>query len=213
MAAQSNNSTEQDLKSLLPDIGEGIVIDLGTGDGRFVSAQAAANPAKFYIGIDANVKPLEKPSMKATRKLTKGGLPNALFIQAAIEDLPAGLDGTADEIHIHFPWGSLLRAVATADGAFLAAIRRLILPGGLIEIVVAIDPERDRAEIESLGVPDLTPVFVHSYLIPRFSAAGFTNLGAETLGPDEWRKIETSWAKKLRGNPMRRAVALIFQAT
>jgi 16S rRNA (adenine(1408)-N(1))-methyltransferase len=106
VAAQSNNSTEQDLKSLLPDIGEGIVIDLGTGDGRFVSAQAAANPAKFYIGIDANVKPLEKPSMKATRKLTKGGLPNALFIQAAIEDLPAGLDGTADEIHIHFRGGA-----------------------------------------------------------------------------------------------------------
>jgi len=57
---------------LLPSTGEGIVIDIGTGDGRFVSAAARANPNKFFIGIDANTKPLEKPSMKATRKPAKG---------------------------------------------------------------------------------------------------------------------------------------------
>ena len=28
-----------------------------------------------------------------------------------VEDLPAELDGVADELHVHFPWGSLLRAV------------------------------------------------------------------------------------------------------
>lgn len=95
--------------------GEGIVIDIGTGDGRFVSAMARANPNKFFIGIDANVKPLEKPSMKATRKLNKGGLKNAMFVQAAIELLPEEFTGVADEIHIHFPWGSLLRSVAAAD--------------------------------------------------------------------------------------------------
>jgi len=57
---------------LLPSTGEGIVIDIGTGDGRFVSAAARANPNKFFIGIDANTKPLEKPSIKATRKPAKG---------------------------------------------------------------------------------------------------------------------------------------------
>ena len=30
--------------------------------------------------------------MKATRKITKGGLPNVLFVQAAIENLPEELD-------------------------------------------------------------------------------------------------------------------------
>ena len=72
----------------MPSTGEGIVIDIGTGDGRFVSAAARANPNKFFIGIDANTKPLEKPSMKATRKPAKGGLPNVLFVQATVEDLP-----------------------------------------------------------------------------------------------------------------------------
>ncbi len=117
------------------------MIDIGTGDGRFVSAAARANPNKFYIGIDANVKPLEKPSMKATRKPSKGGLPNALFVQAAIEDLPDELDGIADEIHIHFPWGSLLKAVATGDEAVLASLRRISAPECMLEIVIGIDPD------------------------------------------------------------------------
>jgi hypothetical protein len=115
VAAPFDNSQEKNSNGLLPRTGEGVVIDIGTGDGRFVSAAARKNPAKFYIGIDANIKPLEKISMKATRNPAKGGLPNVLFIQAAIENLPEELDATADEIHIHFPWGSLLRAVISGD--------------------------------------------------------------------------------------------------
>ncbi len=92
--------------------GEGIVLDIGTGDGRFVYRCARQNPKKFYIGIDATPRPLEKVSEKIHRKPSKGGLSNLLFIQAAVEDLPPELDGVADEIHIHLPWGSLLRTVS-----------------------------------------------------------------------------------------------------
>ena len=86
------------------------MIDIGTGDGFFVSECARQNPRKFYIGIDANTRPLEKISEKIHRKPSKGGLPNVLFLQAAVEDLPSELDGVADEVHVHFPWGSLLGA-------------------------------------------------------------------------------------------------------
>lgn len=82
----------------------GIVLDIGTGDGRFVFAAAKANPNRFYIGIDANAKPLEKRSIKITRKRAKGGMPNAMFVQAAVEDLPEELDGIASEIYVNFPW-------------------------------------------------------------------------------------------------------------
>jgi 16S rRNA (adenine(1408)-N(1))-methyltransferase len=44
-----------------------VIVDIGTGDGRFVYQCARENPARFYIGIDANAKPLEKVSMRATR--------------------------------------------------------------------------------------------------------------------------------------------------
>ena len=187
-------------------------MDIGTGDGRFVSAAARANPNKFYIGIDANAKPLEKISMRATRKVKKGGLPNAMFVQAAIEDLPAELDGTADEIHIHFPWGSLLKAVATADEKVLASLRRIAAPSCLLEIVIGIDPIRDRTEIERLGVPPLSSEYLKNTLIPRYLAAGFDAIESGVLNPAQWSKLETSWARRLRGNDEREVVYLILQS-
>ena len=69
------------------------MIDLGTGDGLFVYQSARENPRKFYIGIDPSPRPLEKISEKIHRKAEKGGLPNALFLQASLEDLPRELDG------------------------------------------------------------------------------------------------------------------------
>jgi 16S rRNA (adenine(1408)-N(1))-methyltransferase len=189
-----------------------VVIDIGTGDGRFVSASARANPDKFYIGVDANAKPLEKPSMKATRKPAKGGLPNAMFVQAAIEDLPEELSGTADEIHIHFPWGSLLKAVATGDPKILQSLHRISAPGALLEIVIGIDPVRDKAELERLDVPELTPIILHSYLVPKYISAGFTLIDHGHLEPAQWSRLETSWARKLQGNSDRVVVFLTFEA-
>src|SRR4030095_12209095 len=102
---------------------------------HFVYQSARRNRQKFYIGIDANPRPLEKISEKIHRKPEKGGLPNVLFLQAAVEDLPAELGGVADEIHVHFPWGSLLRAMATGEVAVLCNLRRLCVPGALLEVI------------------------------------------------------------------------------
>lgn len=196
----------------LPRTGEGIVIDIGTGDGRFVSAAAKANPNKFYIGVDANVKPLEKPSMQATRKPAKGGLPNAMFVQAAVEDLPEEFGGVADEIHIHFPWGSLLKAVAVGEEAVLRSLRRIAASGCLLEIIIGIDPERDATERSRLGIPEPTMVFLHSYLIPKYKAVGFEPNDCHRLSREEWTKIDTSWARRLSSGSQRTVYFLSFIA-
>ena len=176
-----------------------------------MSATSRKEPGKFFIGIDANVKPLEKPSMKATRKPSKGGLPNALFAQSTVEDLPEDFDGVANRIHINFPWGSLLKAVATGETKVLTDLRRISASGALLEIVVGIDPERDKFEIERLGLPDLSDDYIKSSLLPKFLTTGFFSLENSVLGPDEWRKIETSWARKLQGEG-RVVRRLIFRA-
>ncbi|HVF30130.1 MAG TPA: class I SAM-dependent methyltransferase [Pyrinomonadaceae bacterium] len=196
----------------MPHTGEGIVMDIGTGDGRFVSAAAKANPRKFYIGVDANAKALEKISMRATRKPAKGGLPNAMFVQAAVEDLPEEFSDTADEIHVHFPWGSLLKAIATADESVLNSFRRIARKGCLLEIVIGIDPERDKNEIARLDIPELTPIFLHSYLLPKYAAHGFNPVDNGKLLPAEWSRMETSWARKLQGNDDRKVTYLTFVA-
>ncbi len=211
MAAQSDNSTKRNSENLLNHTGEGVVIDIGTGDGRFVYRSARLNPRKFYIGIDANAAPLEKISMKATRKPAKGGLANVLFIQAAIEDLPEELNASADEIHIHFPWGSLLRAVVTGDENILASLRRLGAPECQLEIVIGIDEERDRTEIERLALPKLSTEYLKNFLIPKYAAAGFETLESGVLNASEWSRLETSWARKLQSGANRQVIFLILQ--
>jgi 16S rRNA (adenine(1408)-N(1))-methyltransferase len=211
VAAPSDNSTDENSKNLLPHIGEGVVMDIGTGDGRFVYRSAQENPGKFYIGIDANAGALEKISMKATRKPAKGGLPNVLFVRAAIEDLPEEFDGQADEVHIHFPWGSLLRAVAVGDEGVLRVLGRICAPGCLVEIVIGVDPERDKTEIERLGLPELSDSYLREVLIPKYVAAGFELVNFGRMDASEWSKLETSWARKLQGGEGRRVSYLVFE--
>jgi 16S rRNA (adenine(1408)-N(1))-methyltransferase len=93
VAAPTDNSTDQNSNVLSNLTGEGIIVDLGTGDGHFVYRSARENPNKFYIGIDPNTPPLKKVSERIYRKPEKGGAPNVLFIHASVEDLPRELDG------------------------------------------------------------------------------------------------------------------------
>ena len=204
MVALSDNSTSTLSTSLSHHTGEGVIIDVGTGDGRFVYQSARQNPNKFYIGIDPNTRPLGKISEKIHRKPAKGGAPNVLFIQAAVEDLPSELDGVADEVHVHFPWGSLLRAVATGDVGVLRNLRRICSPGALLEVVLGLDPERDRTGLDRLNIE------LHQDLSTRYEAAGFEII--ERGAVSDWRHFDTSWAKKLQSNEKRVITYLVASA-
>jgi 16S rRNA (adenine(1408)-N(1))-methyltransferase len=208
-----DNSINAPSSNLLPLTGEGIVIDIGTGDGLFVYQCARRNPKKFYIGIDANPRPLEKISEKIHRKPSKGGLPNVIFIQSAVEDLPSELDGVADEVHVHFPWGSLLRAVATGNQAVLLNLRRICSSEALLEVVIGLDPERDHSEIERLGLQSISIEYIDSTLVPDYRQAGFEILERGVLSPSEWPKVQTSWAKRLKGNVGRSLIYIIARAS
>lgn len=188
-----------------------VVMDIGTGDGRFVSSRAASEPANFFIGIDANARPLEKLSMKLTRKPSKGGLPNALFVQAAAESLPTEFDGVASEIYVNFPWGSLLRAVTVGDPSVLSAFLRILTPDGVATITIGVDAVRDRNELERLGVPTLDLKYLNTTLADVYRGLGLEKLECYELAADEWPRLETSWARKLGGNEGRRVYRMKFQ--
>ncbi len=212
MAKNSTRLIDEHSTNSSPPTGGGVIVDVGTGDGSFVYQSARRHPDRFFIGIDAQSSALEKISEKIHRKPAKGGLPNALFIQAAVESLPPELDGVADEVHVHFPWGSLLRAVATGDCAVLQNLRRICAPEAWLEIVIALDPERDRAEIERLGLAPLSLEFLETTLIPRYRAAGFDVVEYGSPPPSEWPQIHTSWAQRLRGNVGRSLTYLVARA-
>ena len=212
MVAPSDNSINEPSTNSLDHTGEGVIIDIGTGDGRYVYQSARRNPNKFYIGIDPNTRPLEKISEKIHRKPAKGGAPNVLFVQSAIEDLPDELNGVANEVHVHFPWGSLLRAVATGDVTLLRNVRRICADEALLEVVIGIDPVRDKSELERLGLKPLTIEIINHDLLPNYAAAGFEIIERGIIEAARWPALETSWAKRLQGNEQRSMTYLIARA-
>ncbi|MCI0697067.1 class I SAM-dependent methyltransferase [candidate division KSB1 bacterium] len=190
-----------------------MVIDIGTGDGLFVSLSARQNPDKFFIGIDANASALVKLSEKIHRKPAKGGLANVLFVQAAVEDLPCELNGVASEVHVNFPWGSLLRTVAAGDCDSLSNLRRICAPEAELKIFMSFDPVRDRFEIERLELPSISEMFLKTVLVPRYQAAGFNVLESGVLSASEWPEFRTSWAQRLRDNDRRSFIYILARAS
>jgi 16S rRNA (adenine(1408)-N(1))-methyltransferase len=115
---------------------ERTVLDVGTGDGRWLYRQARAHPGWACIGIDANPDRMREVSFRAGRKPARGGVRNLLFVRASVDALPQALHGVADEIYILYPWGSLLDAVWTPRAEALSAIGSLAKPGGRLEVRV-----------------------------------------------------------------------------
>jgi hypothetical protein len=174
---------------------------------------ARQNPRRFYIGIDANARPLEKISEKIHRKPAKGGLPNVLFLQAAVEDLPAELDGVAGEVHVHFPWGSLLGALVSGNEAVLLNLRRICSADALLEILIGFDPVRDVSELKRLEILSLSPDYIDSFLAPRYEKSGFSIIERGVLPQSEWDSVQTSWARRLKGRTGRSLIYIIGRAT
>ena len=168
------------------------MIDLGTGDGRAVVARARRDPRALVIGIDASVAAMAESSLRAARSARKGGLPNALFLAAAAEALPAELRARADELTIHFPWGSLLRAtLATPEAATGAAgIAALLAPAGQVTALVSVDA-RDR-----LGLPPLCATDAPE-LAARWATHGLVLTWFAPAGQTEIKATGSSWARRL----------------
>ena len=93
---------------------ENILLDLGTGDGRFVRWMAENHPDRFVIGLDACRENLREHSQVK--------LPNALFVIANAQALPRELCGIAAQISINFPWGSLLDGLLNNDPALMRGL-------------------------------------------------------------------------------------------
>lgn len=162
-------------------------MDLGAGDGAFVAAAAAARPGALVVGIDAH-----GPAMApAARRIRRHRLANALLVAARAEALPSELDGLAGAVHVHFPWGSLLRGLLDVEPAIAAGLSRLARPGAPVTALLSVTG-RERG----LGLAPLDG---------RLSAGLASGYAGHGLALAEWRPAEereiaaarSSWAKRL----------------
>ena len=185
---------------------ERVVVDLGAGDGRWAYRLARAHPAWFCVAVDANADGLREVSFRAGRKPGRGGAANAWCVRAAVDALPPALDGLADEIRVHFPWGSLLRTVLLPDVDLLRRIARVGRPGAAFHARVNASIFDDPHLVTRLRLPS------SGNENAEMKAASYAAAGIRL---ETWSVIHdeapTSWARRLtRGSVV---LVLAFDGT
>jgi 16S rRNA (adenine(1408)-N(1))-methyltransferase len=184
------------------------VIDLGTGDGRYVLAAAAADPTRLVIGVDANADAMAESSHRAARPAARGGVPNAMFVVAAAEAPPPELTGVANRVVIQLPWGSLLRGALALDEAAAAGIAALVAPAGRVEILLAL-AVRDRLDPEV----DVRRRLANG-LAGDWRRAGLELYEARPATGTEIAAARSTWARRLglrADDPERAAFRLVLR--
>jgi 16S rRNA (adenine(1408)-N(1))-methyltransferase len=174
---------------------EGLVLDIGTGDGKHVLAVARRRPRTLVVGLDAGPEAMRRTSSRAAAKAAKGGTPNALFVWAAVEGLPDELDGVS-EVHCLMPWGSLLRALVAPDEAVLRGVADRCVPGAAFLITLNLHAWRPPVpEVGASAEP--TPNSVAELLTPAYARAGWRLDAADYLSAEAVAELGTSWTKRL----------------
>ena len=138
---------------------------------------------------------------ESSRRASRGGPPNALFVVAAAERVPEELHGVADELTILFPWGSLLRGALALDDAAPASagIASLLAPGGVATAIVSIE-DRDGLEL-----PRLDDEGACEALRQRWSRYGLELCSLRPATADDIEATGSTWARRLRAGRERAA--------
>ncbi len=171
------------------------LLDLGTGDGRYVRTLAVLNPDWFLIGIDACRENLHANSQVK--------LPNALYLIASAQTLPNELAGIADRMTINFPWGSLLSSLLEDVPALTGGLAALARPGAGLEI---------RLNGEALLEAGFNLADGVDKVRAALSGNGFRVAKTAVMGPAELKGFPSTWARRLAFGRDPRAVLLTATA-
>lgn len=168
-----------------------VLLDVGTGDGRYVLAAARANPGLLAIGVDACRENLRDAARRAPR--------NSLFVVACASSLPAELRGLASRVTINFPWGSLRDGLLDGESALLEGLRAAMRPGARLEV---------RLNASALAEAGWELLPGGERVRDHLAWAGFAPRPARLLDAPALRALPTTWAKRLAFGRRPEAVAV-----
>ncbi|MHB8157500.1 MAG: methyltransferase domain-containing protein [Desulfocucumaceae bacterium] len=174
-----------------------VIIDIGTGDGRFVYKMARQQPDNFFIGVDPVAENMMAYGMKVIKKPVKGGLSNVLYVVASAEEMPVELNSIASKIFIILPWGSLLEGVAKGRREILENIARVAAPSAGLEIFFTYSDLHEQGEMSRRELPELSLEYIEETIVPLYRASGILITGKEIASNERLCKYETQWAKRL----------------
>jgi 16S rRNA (adenine(1408)-N(1))-methyltransferase len=171
------------------------LIDLGTGDGRYIRHVAKERADWLAIGLDACRENLRDASRRAPA--------NALYLIADALALPPELGGLATHVTINFPWGSLLGGLLEGDTSLLKGLRRLGCSRLDIEVRLNADALHEQGWKPAAGVDRIGRMLY---------CAGFDLLDERAMGPEELARLPTTWARRLAHGRDPRGVYLRWSA-
>ena len=170
-----------------------IILDLGTGDGRYVHTLADKHPDWFVIGIDSCRENLREHSQAKLR--------NMLFIIASAQKLPEELDGRISHITINFPWGSLLESLLAGDPMLMSGLASISHPAASISM----DLRLNGGALAEAGTTLETGA---DRIYNNLLQAGWQIKSPVTVNASELRSFPTTWAKRLAYGRDPRAVTM-----
>jgi 16S rRNA (adenine(1408)-N(1))-methyltransferase len=192
---RGKTSAEIDVDRLAADVAgyDDVLIDVGTGDGRYVLHVARTSPTWFALGVDACRDNLRRTSRKAP--------PNALYLIANALALPKEeLGGMASKVTINFPWSSLLAALLDGEPTLLEGLLAISRPGATLEV---------RLNAGALAEAGYTLESGGARIRQALHEGGFEVAGDPLrLDARELRRCPTTWARRLAYGRDPRAVCL-----
>ncbi len=126
-------------------------------------------------------------------------LPNLLLLREPVESLP--LESVADEVTVHFPWGSLLRGALAEDESVFAAICRLPRSGGKLTLMLSVTA---RASRPPLSERDL------ARMRRAYRSGGLVLVEHRAVARADVEIARSSWGKRLDVGGTRPGLLLRF---
>ena len=172
-----------------------VLVDIGTGDGSFVLRSAREHPDWLCIGVDPVAEAMAGTSRRAAAKPARGGVGNALFLVASVENLPRELAGVAARVTVNYPWGSLLKALVVPLPPMLSNIAGVARTGARFDFLINLSVFHDAEYRARLGLPDLDIDRVWNELAPLYRGSGLEIEQAELLEDSE--RARSAWGNRL----------------
>lgn len=190
---RGRTSLELDLNGLTKRLANynQVILDLGTGDGRYVRSLAERYADRFVIGVDACRENLHKHS--------QAQLPNMLFVIASAQELPWELTGLISQVDINFPWGSLLRSLLSGDPDLMRGLERISRPTASLDL---------RLNGGALAEAGTTLASGVEAIRDNLLRAGWQVRDPVAMDAEALRRFPSTWARRLAFGRDPRAVTI-----
>lgn len=174
-----------------------VVVDVGTGNGKYVYDLALANPETLYIGIEPAADNLLEYAKKAMKNIARKGAGNLIYLISSVEALEGSLEAVADEVYVNFPWGSLLEGVVKGEEEILSKLAMLAKGDAALHLTFSYSSIHEPAEIIRRGLPELNEDYIGGVLKRRYEDCGLDIESFRLMEGGELKGYGTFWAKRL----------------